>query len=539
MIEYKKFPIEKILFYVILLSNVVLVFATRYFPALDSPSHLYNAQIIKELLFHKQSTLDLFFNINTTPIPNWTGHLLLTLLSTIMPMFIAEKIVLLLYVIGLPLAFRNLLKTINSQNSLFVYFIFPLTFSLVFFLGFYNFCLALVFLFLALAYWIKFENKKWGIKTYVISSLLLLLLYFTHLFVFTILLIFIGLRITFFAFLQFQDSSISSKKIFLDSFSKSSKLIIIGLVPICFAIWYYITHPSLVNLQYISKNELLHWFKNIRPLIVFGFDYEELYTKMLFYCFASVILIGGYFRITRFKIMRTGSFLKNVKMNFIHFFEPADYWIVVFLVVLVMLFILPNANQYAGYVSFRIMLLFFMFLIVWFSTQKFSKWFKIIVIGIILFCHFSLNTYYTKIVTQKYSIVKQCIDAASHIKKYSVVLPISIYSDWAVEHYSNYLGAEKPIVILDNYECGTGYFPVKWNYDSIPKLLIGNQCTTNFPCLKTQFNTKNHSYTIDYIFLFGNEPPHNDLCYDTLIQTVTTNYKLVFESQNVKLYKIN
>ena len=63
MIEYKKFPVEKILFYVILLSNVVLVFATRYFPALDSPSHLYNAQIIKELLFHKQSTLDLFFSI--------------------------------------------------------------------------------------------------------------------------------------------------------------------------------------------------------------------------------------------------------------------------------------------------------------------------------------------------------------------------------------------------------------------------------------------------------------------------------------------
>ncbi len=97
MIEYKKFPVEKILFYVILLSNVVLVFATRYFPALDSPSHLNNAQIIKELLFHKQSILDLFYSINTTPIPNWTGHFLLTLLSIIMPMFIAEKMVLLLY----------------------------------------------------------------------------------------------------------------------------------------------------------------------------------------------------------------------------------------------------------------------------------------------------------------------------------------------------------------------------------------------------------------------------------------------------------
>ena len=82
---------------------------------MDGGAHLYNANIIKHLLFSKAGLIDEFYTFNSYLIPNWTGHILLTFFVMIFPSFIAEKIFLLCYVIFLPISFRLLVKTLSLE----------------------------------------------------------------------------------------------------------------------------------------------------------------------------------------------------------------------------------------------------------------------------------------------------------------------------------------------------------------------------------------------------------------------------------------
>ena len=164
--------IEKYFFLLITGLNLIPILSRKFFPTLDGPAHLYNAQLIKSLLFDNYTLLGDFFIFNQEPIPNWTGHIILSFFNLFLPSFVAEKILLLSYMIGLPLSFRALIKTIAPSNRLFSYLIFPFTYSFVFFLGFYNFCIALVLILITLNYWVKHEENLSSRKNVLILFLL-------------------------------------------------------------------------------------------------------------------------------------------------------------------------------------------------------------------------------------------------------------------------------------------------------------------------------------------------------------------------------
>src|SRR6187549_2575351 len=138
--------VEKYFFFSLSIINLIPVLFYKFFPTLDGPAHLYNATIINQLLAGNEY-LEKFFRFNPEPVPNWTGHFLLSCFNLLLPAFIAEKLLLVLYLLGLPFSFRSLIKTIASGNVFISYYIFPFTYSFLFFLGFYNFCVGLVFLF--------------------------------------------------------------------------------------------------------------------------------------------------------------------------------------------------------------------------------------------------------------------------------------------------------------------------------------------------------------------------------------------------------
>jgi hypothetical protein len=153
MERIKKWPrAELLIFTVIAIMNMMPFVATRFFPSLDGASHLSNANIISQLIFHNNSLFHQFFMINPEPVPNWTAHLLITLLTLIMPAFLAEKILIALLLIGTPFAFRTLMQTLSPKNTLFSFLIFPFTHSMFFFFGFFNFCMAILFFLITLNY---------------------------------------------------------------------------------------------------------------------------------------------------------------------------------------------------------------------------------------------------------------------------------------------------------------------------------------------------------------------------------------------------
>ena len=86
---------EKMLFLLVTIANLSPIFIGRFFPTLDGPSHLYNSNLIVNLLFNSEG-LTPFYAFNPELVPNWSGHFILVLFSSILPSYMAEKILLLI-----------------------------------------------------------------------------------------------------------------------------------------------------------------------------------------------------------------------------------------------------------------------------------------------------------------------------------------------------------------------------------------------------------------------------------------------------------
>jgi hypothetical protein len=102
--------VERGLFVLLLGLHLGPVWANRYFLTTDGPAHLYNAWVLKTMLLDPQSKFHALLAFNLNPEPNYLSHALLATLLTVLPPWVAEKALLTLYVAGLPLAVRYLVR---------------------------------------------------------------------------------------------------------------------------------------------------------------------------------------------------------------------------------------------------------------------------------------------------------------------------------------------------------------------------------------------------------------------------------------------
>jgi hypothetical protein len=95
------------------------------------------------------------------------------------PPLIAEKVMITGYVLFLPLSVRSAIRLINPASIKLSWLAFPLTYNVLLHAGFYNFCYSIIFFVFALAYWWRTFTKLHLFEG-AVFSFLLLLLYFSH-----------------------------------------------------------------------------------------------------------------------------------------------------------------------------------------------------------------------------------------------------------------------------------------------------------------------------------------------------------------------
>lgn len=536
MINQLKFiRVEKYVFFLIAILNLLPVLIGKYYPTMDGAAHLYNSNIIIELLFGSNNQFETFFNFNKVLVPNWIGHFILSFFNLFLPAFLAEKILLLTYLIGLPYAFRLLIKTIKPENIEFSYLIFPFCYSFPFILGFYNFSIAIVLMLITLNFWLKTNNTVFSLKKTLIISLLFTLVFFSHVFIFSLVLFFIGLNILYNAFYQSIFNKKEIKILIKEALGKCWLLLIAAFIPLLlFCFYYFSTINSIRHYTFLESQELIEWIKQIRPIIAYNSILESVYTKKIFYIIGALFIISVYERINLLKnsynLSRKRSFLSENKNILI----KSDFWIIATLTICILYFTLPDSDQVAGFFSVRFGLLIFIFLIIWISTQKISKWVIWLSIISIIYFNVRLNNYYATVIKNLNKIAVNCESAAEYIEPNSIVLTINYSDNWLVGHFSNYLGVDKPIVILENYELGTGYFPLQWKDNSIPNLLLDNIDSGKLSCLQWKTNKSNSKKDIEYVFILGEISSEPDTCS----QIITNNYVLIYENESCSLYKI-
>ncbi len=528
----KKNKTEVFVFFLIALANAYPIYAHHFFPTLDGPSHLYNAHLIKELVFGNEF-LKSFVQFNHFPVPNWIGHLIMGVLTIIFPAFIAEKVLLLSYLIGLPFAFRYLIKTLSPKNYLASYLIFPFCYSYMFFLGFYNFSIALIFLFFTLGYWVRIKDKL-NYKRIFGLFVLITLTYFSHILIYGIL--FPTMLIL--LFIDETQKMIAKKEKILLYFQTLFYKVLV--VFICFGVTGYsafllFSNKPMSSNEYLPKAEMLRNIKVIEPIIGFVQPDEAITTGKIFYVLIALTIIALLKRFINLHIRFRKTFKENIK-ELACVFNKYDFWIFLSGTMLLGYFVLPNSDGWAGYFSLRILLLFFLFYIVWLGLQNIHKYILLGAICITLFYGFKLISYRDKIISSLSQTAMQCYYPSKYIDNNSTVLTINRSENWLHSNFSKYLGTDKSVVILDNGECDQQYFPLVWNDKQLPKMIIdtSNSLSSCFPSKQISVSS---NHIIDYIFIMGRLDTINNECDKKLFFYLKSNPLKIYSDEYVSLYK--
>ena len=514
--------IEPYYFYFFLLINLIPVLSFKFFPTVDGPAHLYNSNLIVELLKNPESTINDFFAFNHNINPNWTGHFLLSLFVSFLPGFLAEKIVLLIYLIGFPLSFRYLFKVLLIKNKYLIYLIFPFTYSFLFYYGFYNFNIGLIFFVFGVSFWIKYQNNL-TIRNIVILTLFSSFIWLSHLFIFVIYLIVIFLfNIQY--FIQIKRYDKIAIKIYL-------KNILLQLVALSFGLalmFKYILTAPIENAPsvYLSFKDIFISLKYIMPAK--GINYSEIgiLTKLLLYVFTTLILY--------FTLRILYSIFKKNKVVFRN-----NIWLFTTIIILLLLFILPDYKGASiGFISACLMLFFFIFFIIWLASQNIANWFNILIFLFVNYVNFALVLHNYRSVSNGCKLAEEIQNVSRYIKPNSTVLPILNTDNFIYGHISNYLGSDKPMIIFENYEASLNHFPLKWKYSSNHKLLFKNSVINN----NCEFirNPENKELKIDYIFVIDGENRILDKeCSNKIDELLSLNFELLCTRLNktLRLYK--
>lgn len=506
---------EPYFFYLMVIIHLAPIFVSHYFPTADGPAHLYNSRLILELLTNYQSPIGDFFAFNSFLNPNLIGHFILSGLILVFPAFIAEKLLLLIYLIGLPLSFRYLFKKLQLKNSYLIYFIFPFTYSFLFYFGFYNFLIGLVFFFFTLAYWIESINNRLHLKQGIVLFILTACIFFSHLFALLMLSI---------CLVSFNIPHIKSQ---FNSKKRNTALSQLGIQLLIIAPTLILSVVFLVNnsvqtgeFKYLPLSELWEMIQQVQPVKGVKYGKEAIFSKWIFILLAAISL---YLLVFRLKEIRSSVNQKSI------------LWGLISIICLIALFISPDSSQSMGFISSRILLFFFLFYIIFLATQKLPAWLKVVSFLLINYVNIALLKIYYLNAQENKELVEGISEAAQKVDAYSVILPINTSENWQFAHFSNYLGAEKPVIVTENYEATLNYFPLKWKKKTMAQIPYQE---SGEKVIHATISSQLVDH-IDYIFIMQNEQPSESL--PEYLKSIEQRIGLIYknETNSILLFKIS
>lgn len=479
---------------------------------MDGPAHLYNSNIVLNLI-KGNNAISEFYSFNNLPIPNWTSHFILTVLMSFLKPWLAEKILITLYVTGMALSFRYFVNTLNPQNISLSILIFPFIYSFLFHLGFYNFSISFVLFFLTFSYWLNIYNSKNPWK-FLLLFILFAFTYFSNLLIFGFLTLVIVLYIIYFSYEKFLESKDLNMSI--KFFYRKLLTLIILALPYFVLLLIFSLNVKFYALEGgYSFKELFKWINDARPFIVYDYLGEEIITEQYFHILIILLILSF---VINFKEAKNN----NIKYNIL----------LIPLTIILLLYITTPNNSGAGMMSYRYCLILFMFGISWIVLRAVNIKFNYFLIIIMLFLHFimlfkQLNGT-LKQLDKDAIVIKQ---ADKYIRENSIVLPINLSDNWLEIHFSNYLGVEKPMIILENYEANVNWFPVRWRRQDFPNVLLEDRNVLSgigWPNNKESIIKRQ----IDYVVLYGNLEKLNNAEYAELKELLSTKFKLKYKSEN-------
>jgi len=488
---------------ILLLTGLALCVAQVWLPAYyltgDGPCHVYNAQVLHDIWSKKDPAFySRFFEVAYQPNPNWLTTFMLALLLFIVNGVIAEKIFLTLYVLLYVSGFYLLLKKIGKKKSYWLLIVFFFVFTNSLSKGFYNFSFSIAFYFWAVWTWLRFLEKR-TFANAVFFFFFIALTFFTHLLAFVFAVITTASLLISFALLNEDNGSKRVKPFLL----KYSFVLLLLLSPFMFLMHWFTDKEGGMRIV------LHHHFYRLVELAEFKYIINVTNSEVFFSAVAGVVLLALFLFALR-------GFRKGFRLG-----KYDGFVISLLLISCVYLFFPDDFMGRAILISLRTQLFVFILIACCITAMVSDERIKNAA-GLILFgCFIVLSFTRTTCRLSAAEGETDYLSGTKYIKPNSVVLPLSFSPNgkdehgneiarrnWLFAHASQYMGTIRPLVILDNYEANTGYFPIAWKQEVNPYLKLGNGGSFEDipPYADIEGYKRSTGVTIDYVLMW---------CYDS------------------------
>lgn len=541
---YKRLDkLEFFTFWGLVVIGLLPLIFTKYYLTLDGPGHIYNGNIIKEMILGNHIEFTNLFKFNTLPVPNWISHFLFASLNMVFPDYITEKIVLGSYFILFPFFFRKIVLWFAPQNKTFSYLGVLFAHNHLLYFGFYNMVFGIVALFGTIYFILNYVNKI-NFRQIYILAILLLLVYFSH-----ILILLITIVIAVLLPLASLKTEKAENGLIVSNWSMfytKLKVILVAMIPTVILTGLYILNvDSLEEAGRMDLKELINWIIDVRPLLTLCYCADwKYFTHGLFALF--VLMMGT----NLFLLIRDNCHMSEGKLQ-IKIPKPtfSYIWALFFIAFAILFLIVPNANLMPD----RLIVLVYIFLCFWLATLTYPRWLHKTAFIIILIIHIALSFWHTRAMRATSKQIVQMKEVTLHIEPGSLLLPFNYASssNWLHSHSPCYLGSGKPIVVLENYEAQLKWFPLNWNldgpYELAPingwgadnKKLIGNfYSNSQNPDIFSLPQKDGKIQEIPYAVIIGETPGDTDQDYQKTKLILDKSYSLIFKNDFCRLYRL-
>lgn len=438
-------------FWGVLVIHLIPFLSYHWFPTVDGPGHLYNARIIHDLLAG-DAQAQAYFRLNPFPEPNWLGHAIMAASLSVAPALVAEKAILLLYAVGLPLAFRYCVRAHHEHDPWMALLIFPFVISYPVRMGFFNYSLSLVLLLVMLGAWLRWMNAL-SVCRWAIIILLLVLLWFAHLSSLLLAIVLMALASTL----------LGGER----RWKMAASVAVLSLPFALLTTWYAVHHAgeAYPAEQRSPTTTLFEWLRDGRPFVSLS-DEEVVFTRW----FVIALAAGGIW-----VVLKAPRVVRSIR---------SFHWIAA-LVLLAAVFVLPDSMAAGKFLTPRLMLLFWLFAALAIVSGPVPKAARLFMLVLLLGADAFALRYHQEKTRALNTELAELLEVEAHIGSDDVVVPFNQSDNWLHSNFSAYLGATTGAIVLDNFLANTPTSPVLWSARADRGTGWGDFATSNTPCFDT------------------------------------------------------
>lgn len=472
-------------FFLLLVLECVPFWIFSFFPNQDGPSHLYNAVLLadhgKEVIYREYYTSHLSSAGNVL-----TQLLLIGLLKLTLAPFLAEKLLLSIYALSLPLSLWYLLRGISSNALAFSLFGFLLIPNFFLHMGFWNFCIGIPLALFGLGYYVK-HRAVWSFRSTAVFGMLGVTVYLAHIVawvVFTIAVVAVELE---------EVVKRDSAGVWRSIISPSRALALFTLLPAgVFSIIFALTTESHSQVRLLPRDPLM-----VRAWRLYSFSFLNTISK------SDVVFVKAIAALTVLMVVAA----LMLRFQRARLFKPTDAYIAVGVICSLLAVFGPDAVGDGNYIRGRVALFAWVFLVVWIAAQEWTIWMtRAIWVLVPTIAVLSMSARLPEY-RRWNGVLQELQGVGAQIRPGRTVLglrtqrgvapdPLFHAVDWFVP---------RPLVDLRNYEAGTDHFLTRFRpehspFDTLGTLMNLQRVPAVFDIRRYEAQTRG---CVDYVLLYG------------------------------------